>query len=77
MTPCLVTSDDDLRVQRCMMPSRRELEHEILKINKKIVEIKYQIKNEVLMDRQKEVKRNKIQELKVIRKDLMKQVEGW
>ena len=39
--------------------------------------LKWQIKNEVLMDRQKEVKRNKIQEFKATRKDLMKQVEGW
>ena len=56
---------------------RKEVEREILKINKEIAEIKWQIKNEVLTDRQKEVKRNKIRELKATRKDLTKQVEGW
>ena len=59
-----------------MMPSRREVEHEILKINKEIAEIKWQIKNEVLTVRQREVKRNKIWELEATRKDLTKQVEG-
>ena len=59
------------------MPSRREVGCEILKINKEIAEIKWQIKNEVLTVREKEVKRNKIRELKVTRKDLTKQVEGW
>ena len=59
------------------MPSQKEVEWEILKINKEISELKWQIKNEVLTDRQKEVKRNKIQELKATRKDLTKQVEGW
>ena len=77
MTPCLVTSFDVLYVQRCMMPSQREVEEEILKINKEIADIKWSIKNEVLTDRQKEVKRNKICELKAIRKNLTKQVEGW
>ena len=76
MTPCLVTSDDDLKLQTRMMPSRKEVEREILKINKEIGEIKWQIKNKVLMDRQKEVKRNKIRELKATQKDLTKQVEG-
>ena len=60
-----------------MMPSRWEVEREILKINKEIADIKWSIKNEVLTDRQKEVKRNKIRELKAIRKNLTKQVEGW
>ena len=59
------------------MPSRKEIEHEILKINKEIANLKRQIKNEVLTDRQKEVKRNKIWELKATQKDLTKQVEGW
>ena len=45
---------------------------EILKINKEIADIKWSIKNEVLTDRQKEVKRNKIRELKAIRKNLTK-----
>ena len=58
-----------------MMPSRRE--REILKINKEIADIKWSIKNEVLTDRQKEVKRNKIRELKGIWKNLTQQVEGW
>ena len=60
MTPCLITSFDVFNVQRRRMPSRREVGHEILKINKEIAEIKWQIKNEILTDRQKEVKRNKI-----------------
>ena len=77
MTPCLVTSDVDLRVSRCAMPSRKEVEREILKINKEISDLKWQIKNEVLSDRQKQVKRNKITQLKATRKDLTKQVEGW
>ena len=77
MTPCLVISFDVLNVYRRMMTSRREVEREILKINTEIVDIKWSIKNEVLTDRQKEVKRNKIRELKAIRKNLTKQVEGW
>ena len=40
MTPCLVTSFDVFNMQRCRMPSRREVEREILKINKEIAEIK-------------------------------------
>ena len=59
------------------MPSRKEVEREILKINKEISDLKWQIKNEVLSDRQKQVKRNKITQLKATRKDLTKQVEGW
>ena len=59
MTPYLVTSFDVLNVQGRMMPSRREVEREILKINKEIADIKWSIKNNVLTDRQKEVKRNK------------------
>ena len=77
MTPCLITSFDVINMQRHRMPSQREVEREILKINKEIAEIKWQIKNEVLTDRQKEVKRNKIRELKATRKDLTRQVEGW
>ena len=77
MTPCLVTSDVGLRLSRRAMPSRKEVEREILKINKEILDLKWQIKNEVLSDRQKQVKRNKITQLKATRKDLMKQVEGW
>ena len=44
MTPCLVTSFDVLNVQGCMMPSRREVEREILKIKKEIANIKWSIK---------------------------------
>ena len=78
MTPCLVTFEYDLKLFRhSNMPSRKEVEHEILKINKEISNLKWQIKNEVLTDRQREVKRNKIRELKATQKDLMKQVEGW
>ena len=78
MTPCLVTFECDLKLfRRSNMPSRKEVEREILKINKEISNLKWQIKNEVLTDRQREVKRNKIRELKATRKDLTKQVEGW
>ena len=78
MTPCLVTFEYYLKLfRRSNMPSHKEVECEILKINKKISILKWQIKNEVLTDRQREVKRNKIRELKATRKDLTKQVEGW
>ena len=76
MTPYLVTSFYVLNMQGRMMPSRREVEREILKINKEIADIKWAIKNDVLTERQKEVKRNKIRELKAVRKNLTKQVEG-
>ena len=58
------------------MPSRREVEREILKINKEIADIKWSIKNDILTDRQKEVKRNKIRELKAVRKKLNKASGG-
>ena len=78
MTPSLVTFKYDLKLFRCCnMPSRKEVERKILKINKEISNLKWQIKNKVLTDRQREVKRNKIRELKATRKDLTKQVEGW
>ena len=78
MTPCLVTFEYDLKLFKCSnMPSCKEVECEILKINKEISNLKWQIKNEVLTDRQREVKRNKIRELKATQKDLTKQVEGW
>ena len=78
MTPCIVTFEYDFKLFRCTtMPSRKEVEREILKINKEISNLKWQIKNEVLTDRQREVKRNKIRELKATQKDLTKQVEGW
>ena len=59
------------------MPSRKEIETEICKINKEISDLKWQIKNEVLTPRQKAVKLNKIKVLKATRKELTKQVEGW
>ena len=66
MTPCIVTFEYDFKLFRhTTMPSRKEVEREILKINKEIANLKWEIKNEVLMDRQREVKRNKIRELKV------------
>ena len=77
MTPCLVTFFDVFNVTRRSMPSRREVEREILKINKEIEDLKWQIKNEVLTQRQKQVKRNKIRQLKATQKELTKQVEGW
>ena len=60
-----------------MMPSRKEIETEIRKINKEIADLKWQIKNEVLTARQKAVKLNKIKVLKATRKELTNQVEGW
>ena len=59
------------------MPSRKEIEKEIQKINKEIAKLQWDIKNEVLTPHQKAVKNNKIKELKKMRKELMKQVEGW
>ena len=59
------------------MPSRKEIENEIKKINKEIANLKWQFKNEVLTERQKAVKKNKIKELKATRKNLTEQVEGW
>ena len=59
------------------MPSRKEIETEIRKINKEIADLKWQIKNEVLTARQKAVKLNKIKALKATRKELTNQVEGW
>ena len=56
MTPCIVTFEYGLKLFRCTMPSRKEVECEILKINKEIEKLKWQIKNEVLTDRQREVK---------------------
>ena len=59
------------------MPSRKEIEKEIQKINKEIAKLQWDIKNEVLTAHQKAVKNNKIKELKKTRKELTKQVEGW
>ena len=56
MTPCIVTFEYDLKLFGRTMPSRKEVECEILKINKEIENLKWQIKNEVLTDSQKEVK---------------------
>ena len=58
------------------MPSRKEIEKEIQKINKEIAKSQWDIKNEVLTPHQKGVKNNKIKELKKTRKELTKQVEG-
>ena len=78
MSHCLVIFEYDLKLFRhSNMPSCKEIEREILKINKEISNLKWQIKSEVLTDRQREVKRNKIRELKATQKDLMKQEEGW
>ena len=59
------------------MPSHKEIQKEIQKINKEIAKLQWDIKNEVLTPRQKAVKNNKIKELKKMRKELTKQVEGW
>ena len=46
MTPCLVTSEDGLKLSTHTMPFRKEVEHEILKINKEIADLKWQIQKE-------------------------------
>ena len=62
MTPCIVTFEYDFKLFRLTnMPSRKEVEREILKINKEILNLKWQIKNEDLTDRQREVKSNIIE----------------
>ena len=80
MTPCPVTSGDDFKLLTRTsegMPSCKEIEKEIQKINKEITKLQWEVKNEVLNPHQKTVKKNKIKQLKKTRKDLMKQVEGW
>ena len=59
------------------MPSHKEIEKEIQKINKEIAKLQWDLKNEVLTPRQKVVKQNKLKQLKKTRKELMQQVEGW
>ena len=58
------------------MPSCKEIEKEIQKINKEIAKLQWDVKNKVLTPRHKVVKNNKIKQLKKMRKELMKQVEG-
>ena len=59
------------------IPSHKEIEKEIQKINKEIAKLQWDIKNEVLTPHQKAVKNNKTKELKKMRKELTNQVEGW
>ena len=59
------------------MPPCKDIEKEIVTINKEIDHIKWQLKNEVLTPRQRDSKLEKLRRLKATRKDLTKQVEGW
>ena len=59
------------------MPPCKDIEKEIVKINKEIDQIKWQLKNEVLTLGQSDSKLEKLRRLKTTRKDLTKQVEGW
>ena len=54
------------------MPSRKEVEKEISKINKK-----WPLKNEVLTQEKRAQKIQKIKDLKKTRKELTQQIEGW
>ena len=59
------------------MPPHKDIEKEIVKINKEIDHIKWQLKNKVLTPRQRDSKLEKLRRLKATQKDLTKQVEGW
>ena len=59
------------------MPSRKEVEREVAKINKEIAALKWSLKNDVLTPHQRDVKINKIKDLRKTRKELIDSVEGW
>ena len=59
-----------------MTSKRKEVESEIAKINKEIENLKWAIKNHVLTAKKRQEKIDRIKELKKIRKDLMKTIEG-
>ena len=60
-----------------MMPSRKEVEKEISKINKEIANLKWSLKNEVLTQEKRAQKIQKIKDLKKTRTELTQQREGW
>ena len=60
------------------MPSKRkDVEREISKINKEISDLKWALKNEVLTAKKRQEKKDKISELKKVRKELTKTIDGW
>ena len=59
------------------MPSRKEVEREISKINKEIANLKWSLKNEVLTQEKWAQKIQKIKDLKKTRTELTQQIEGW
>ena len=60
-----------------MMPSRKEVEKEISKINKEIAHLKWSLKNEVLTQVKLAEKIQKIKDLKKTCTELTQQIEGW
>ena len=60
-----------------MMPSRKEVEKEISKINKEIAYLKWSLKNEVLTQVKRAEKIEKIKDLKKTSTELTQQIEGW
>ena len=60
-----------------MMPSRKEFEKEISKINKEIANLKWSLKNEVLTQVKRDEKIQKIKDLKKTRMELTQQIGGW
>ena len=60
-----------------MPPKRKDVEKEIAKINKEISDLKWSLKNDVLSAKKRQDKKEKISELKKVRKDLTKMIEGW
>ena len=59
------------------MPSRKEVEKEISKINKEIANLKWSLKNEVLTQEKQAQKIQKIKDLKKTHTKLTQQIEGW
>ena len=60
-----------------MMSSRKEVDKEISKINKKIANLKWSLKNEVLTQAKQAQKIQKIKDLKKTHTELTQQIEGW
>ena len=60
-----------------MMPSRKEVEKEISKINKEIGNLKWSLKNKVLAQAKRAEKIQKIKDLKKTCTELTQQIEGW
>ena len=60
-----------------MIPSRKEVEKEISKINKEIANLKWSLKNEVLTQVKRAEKIQKIKDLKKTCMELTQQIEGW